>query len=116
MFLQIVANQERLSSSIVRHIIRIVKDNTELKEMLGDVIRPQPEWWLNGDPWIEGSINIPQGHVDVSFKLKGHKGSGTLYFTSVRKAKGDPFTILRFRVRGDDGTVVNIPTNHTSAL
>ncbi|KZP29037.1 hypothetical protein FIBSPDRAFT_927140 [Athelia psychrophila] len=31
------------------------------------------------------------------------RGSGTLYFTSVRKAKNEPFTILRFRVRGDEG-------------
>ncbi|KZP29068.1 hypothetical protein FIBSPDRAFT_947072 [Athelia psychrophila] len=52
-----------------------------------------------------------QGNIDLSSRLKGHRASGTLYFTSVRKAKGEPFTILRFRVRGDDGTVVNIPTN-----
>jgi len=110
-FFMIATNQEKLSSSVVRQILRTVKDNQEIKEMLGDAIRPQPEWWLNGDPWVEGAINMMQGNVDVSFRLKGHKGSGTLYFTSVRKAKGEPFTILRFRVRGDDGTVVNVPTS-----
>lgn len=36
-----------------------------------------------------------QGNIDLSFRLKGHKGSGTLYFTSVRKAKGEPFTIRK---------------------
>jgi len=113
-FLLVVANQEKLSSSVVRQIMRTVKDNEELKEVLGEALRPQPEWWLNGDPWIEGAINMLQGNVDVSFRLKGHKGSGTLYFTSVRKSKGEPFTILRFRVRADDGTVVNIPANYTS--
>jgi len=59
-------------------------------------------------------INMMQGSVDVSFRLRGHKGSGTLYFTSVRKAKEEPFTILRFRVRGDGGTIVNIPANYSS--
>lgn len=53
-----------------------------------------------------------QGNVDLSFRIKGHKGreftqnvlcrvdhihdniaAGTLYFTSIRKAKGEPFTI-----------------------
>lgn len=53
-----------------------------------------------------------QGNVDVSFRLKGHKGqlsviltfygpdvilrlagAGALYFTSVRKSKNEPFKI-----------------------
>jgi cytochrome c oxidase assembly factor 1 len=38
--------------------MRTVKDNEELKGMLGEAIRPQPEWWLNGDPWIEGAVSI----------------------------------------------------------
>ena len=38
--------------------MRTVKDNGELKDILGEAIRPQPEWWLNGDPWIEGSVSL----------------------------------------------------------
>lgn len=56
-FLLVVTNQEKLSSSVVRQIMRTVKQNQELKEMLGEAIRPQPEWWLNGDPWIEGAVS-----------------------------------------------------------
>lgn len=100
-FLLIAANQEKLSSSVVRQILRMVKNNEELKNVLGEAIRPQPEWWLNGDPWISGAvssfssfathmtmlhdlldtigfvlqINMLQGNVDVSFRLKGHKGA-----------------------------------------
>ena len=52
---------------------------------------------------------MPQGNVDLTFRVKGHKGgngvdtgskvisfligSGTVYFTSIRRAKGEPFTI-----------------------
>jgi len=53
---------------------------------------------------------MPQGNVDLTFRAKGHKGmlvtcvhdlgvslsvvgSGTVYFTSIRRAKGEPFTI-----------------------
>ncbi|THU91711.1 hypothetical protein K435DRAFT_726936 [Dendrothele bispora CBS 962.96] len=38
-----------------------------------------------------------QRNVDVSFRIKGSKGAGTLYFTSIRREKGSPFTILRFK-------------------
>ena len=68
-----------------------------------------------------------QGNVDVSFRVKGSKGAGTLYFTSIRKEKGQPFTvcesaetvrsgifsdrffIVRYKIICDDGTTVNLP-------
>jgi cytochrome c oxidase assembly factor 1 len=56
-FLLVATNQEKLSSSVVRQVLRTVKDNKEIKEMLGDAIRPQPEWWLNGDPWVQGAVS-----------------------------------------------------------
>lgn len=88
---------------------------------------------------------MPQGNVDLTFRVKGHKGmsksedavqtissflgSGTVYFTSIRRAKGEAFTIraslvcltkpseltcdsdptVRFRIIKDDGQIVNIP-------
>jgi len=108
-------NQERLSSSIVRQILQTAREDKALHAALGDAIRFEPTWYLNGDPWISGSINLPQGNVDVSFRLKGHQGSGTLYFTSIRKAKGEAFIPLRFRVITDDGRVINIVPQSASA-
>ncbi|TFK46667.1 DUF1783-domain-containing protein [Heliocybe sulcata] len=102
-------NQEKLSSSVIKHILNLIKEDPQTTAVLGDAIRPEPQWYLNGDPWIEGSINMLQGRADVSFRVKGHKGAGTLYFTSVRKAKGEPFTILRFKIIADDGTVIHVP-------
>ncbi|KAF4608305.1 hypothetical protein EYR40_000649 [Pleurotus pulmonarius] len=110
-FLTYITNQEKISSSVVRQIMRSVKESAELRDHLGEAIRPQPEWWLNGDPRIKGNINQLQGNVDVSLRLKGSKGSGTLYFTSIRKEKGVPFTILRFKVICDDSSVVHISSD-----
>ncbi|KAF7440330.1 hypothetical protein PC9H_000674 [Pleurotus ostreatus] len=110
-FLTYITNQEKISSSVVRQIMRSVKESVELRDHLGEAIRPQPEWWLNGDPRIKGNINQLQGNVDVSLRLKGSKDSGTLYFTSIRKEKGVPFTILRFKVICDDGSVVHISSD-----
>ncbi|RXW15782.1 hypothetical protein EST38_g10079 [Candolleomyces aberdarensis] len=88
--------------------MRSLKADPQLRDVLGDAIRPQPEWWLNGDPRIEGKIGQLQGNIDVSFRVKGSKGTGTVYFTSIRKEKGVPFTVLRFKVISDDGTVVHV--------
>ncbi|KAF8967310.1 cytochrome oxidase complex assembly protein 1-domain-containing protein [Flammula alnicola] len=107
-FMTFATNQEKLSSSVFRSIVRALKADAQLKELLGEAIRPQPEWYLNGDPHVKGHISQLQGNIDVSFRIRGSKGSGTVYFTSIRKEKGTPFTVLRFRVICDDGTVVNI--------
>ncbi|THU96106.1 hypothetical protein K435DRAFT_665098, partial [Dendrothele bispora CBS 962.96] len=63
-----------------------------LKEVLEEAVRPEPEWWLNGDPRIKGTISTMQRNVDVNFRIKGSKGIGTLYFTSIRREKEVPFT------------------------
>ncbi|KII88324.1 hypothetical protein PLICRDRAFT_110708 [Plicaturopsis crispa FD-325 SS-3] len=109
-FLLLATNQEKVASSVVRQIVRTIRSDPTLYEVLGDAIRPEPQWYLNGDPWISGKVNQLQGNIDVSFRVKGHRGAGTVYFTSIRRAKGEKFQILRFKVIADDGTVVNVPT------
>ncbi|KXN81709.1 hypothetical protein AN958_03807 [Leucoagaricus sp. SymC.cos] len=107
-FMTYITNQEMVTSSVVRQIMRSVREDPKLREALGEAIRPQPEWWLNGDPKINGRISTLQGNIDVSWRIRGTKSSGTLYFTSIRREKGLPFSILRFKVICDDGTVVLI--------
>ncbi|KAI0664757.1 DUF1783-domain-containing protein [Cubamyces menziesii] len=107
-FMVFVTNQEKLSSSVMQQIMNTIRESPELRAVIGEAIRPEPVWWLNGDPWISGAIHMPGGNIDLSFRVKGHKGAGTLYFTSIRREKGQPFEILRFKVIADDGTEVNI--------
>ncbi|KAF7308780.1 DUF1783-domain-containing protein [Mycena kentingensis (nom. inval.)] len=107
-FLGYVTNETKCTSSVVKQIVRTLKADNALRESLGLALRPQPEWWLNGYPVIHGSINQLQGNVDVSFRIKGSLGSGTVYFTSIRKAKGMPYELLRFRVILDNGQVVEV--------
>ncbi|THH31108.1 hypothetical protein EUX98_g3062 [Antrodiella citrinella] len=111
LFYAYAQNQEKISSSVFKRLVTIVRENTELQELLGESIRPEPAWYLNGDPWISGANRMLQGNVDLSCRVKGSNASGTLYFTSIRKAKGEPFTIIRFKVIRDDGQVVNIPAS-----
>lgn len=57
-FLLFMTNQEKISSSVVRQVMRAVRSDAQLQELLGEAIRPQPEWWLNGDPIIHGSVSL----------------------------------------------------------
>ncbi|PFH45944.1 hypothetical protein AMATHDRAFT_157173 [Amanita thiersii Skay4041] len=107
-FLTYATNSEKIASSVFRSIVRAVREDPQAKEVLGEAIRPQPEWWLNGDPYVTGQIGQLQGNIDVSFRIRGTKGSGTVYFTSIRKEKGRPFTTLRFKVICDDGPIIHV--------
>jgi len=111
LFLQYTANTERMSSSLVQRILTILRGDLEVHEVLGDAVRFEPTWWLNGDPWISGSVAMMKGRNDVSFRVKGHKGAGTVYFTSIRKTKNEPFTTLRFKVIADNGSVIQLDLN-----
>ncbi|KIY51527.1 hypothetical protein FISHEDRAFT_10288, partial [Fistulina hepatica ATCC 64428] len=104
-FFEYVTNNEKVTSSVLQQIMRAVREDETLANALGEALRPEPAWYLNGAPKINGRINHLQGSVDLSFRIKGTQGAGTLYFTSVRKEKGEPFTIIRFKVVADDGNV-----------
>ena len=54
-----VTNQEKLSSSIMQQIMNTIRESPELRDVLGEAIRPEPVWWMNGDPWIDGAVRCP---------------------------------------------------------
>lgn len=68
-FMAFVTNQEKISSSVVRQIMRSVRDDPQLKQTLGEAIRPQPEWWLNGDPMIKGRVRIHYSFLCIAFEV-----------------------------------------------
>lgn len=36
--------------------MRSTREDPQLKGVLGEAIRMQPEWWLNGDPRVHGNV------------------------------------------------------------
>ncbi|KAJ6552595.1 cytochrome oxidase complex assembly protein 1-domain-containing protein [Mycena vulgaris] len=107
-FFGYVTNETKATSSVVKQILRTTAKDTNLRNVLGDNVIPQAEWWLNGKPRVRGELNQLQGSIDLSMRLRGSQRAGTLYFTSVRKAQGIPYEILRFKVIADDGSVVDV--------
>merc|ERR1712072_1100188 len=100
-------NFEKASSSVVRTLIYKLKTSKKVKEALGDDVKPIP-FILNSDPWINGSVNLLQGSVDVSFPIQGSKGSGTAMFTSIRRSADARFEILRWKVILPNGQTVDL--------
>lgn len=99
-------NQERLASSVTKQMLTQLRNSQEVAIELGTGIAAEPTWWMVGQPYVDGAINMLQGKVDISMRVKGSKGAGTIYFTSIRKEKGQPFTILRFKLICDNGTIL----------
>ncbi|PVF98558.1 DUF1783-domain-containing protein [Serendipita vermifera] len=110
-FLLYATNLERLSSSVTRQVIANLKDSHQVQQVLGNPVHLPAKFFP--DPWISGSVNMPAGHVDLSFRIQGTKTGGTVYFTSIRKDKGLPFTILRFKVITDGGETISLMEEHS---
>ncbi|KAF8607570.1 DUF1783-domain-containing protein [Ceratobasidium sp. AG-I] len=105
-FILYATNQERLASSVVRQVITQLRASPEVAAQLGRGVVAEPTWWMIGQPYVDGAVNLLQGKVDISLRVKGSNGAGTVYFTSIRKEKGQPFTILRYKLICDNGTVL----------
>lgn len=104
-FLSYAANQERVSSSAMRRVLNELRESEDVRATLGDAVRPEPLWYLNGSPWVYGTVRVTafrcgateragqaidhsnsdlrlrtcqvkmlQGNIDISFRVKGHKG------------------------------------------
>ena len=71
-FMTVANNQEKLSSSVFRSIVRALRVDEQLREVLGEAIRPQPEWYLNGDPLVNGHVSaFCTCHASLWFLLGG---------------------------------------------
>lgn len=57
-FLLFATNSEKLSSSVTRQVVENIRANDELRDVLGDAVRPEPTWYMNGEPYISGAVRI----------------------------------------------------------
>lgn len=101
-------NKERVGSSVLRMVSHRVCSSPEVHNLIGEPVFLKRSAF--GDPWIEGVVNPLKGKVDMSFQIQGPSGIATVYFTSVRKHKADPFELLRFLVvpEGDSSRAVSL--------
>ena len=77
----------------MRRVLSELRECEDVRAVLGDAVRPEPKWYLNGSPWVYGSVRVMlcmplpsahlracqvkmlQGNIDISFRVKGHNGT-----------------------------------------
>ncbi|WVO13263.1 hypothetical protein L204_100876 [Cryptococcus depauperatus] len=108
LFILHATNSERLASSVLRQVTFQLRNSKEVIAVLGENVRLVDDWWTLGSPWISGTINTMQGRVDLSFRMKGDKAAGTVYFTSIRPQEHGAWRIVRYKIIADDGEVIRL--------
>lgn len=77
-----IFNYQKSSSSIVSATLYALRTSEEGRRELGDEI-----YFRDRIPWIWGEMNQLHGRVDISFAVKGTKGSGFMRFKSIRRTR-----------------------------
>lgn len=57
-FLVHVMNEEKLTSSVFRQVMYVLRTSPKVEEILGEGIRLESTWWTGGDPYIEGAVSL----------------------------------------------------------
>lgn len=77
-----IFNYEKANSSVVTSTLYALRKNPDARRLLGDEI-----YFAHNIPWIWGTINQLHGNVDISFSVRGTRGTGFMTFKSVRQAR-----------------------------
>lgn len=75
-------NYQKASSSIVSSTLYALRTSEVAREELGSEI-----YFRDKFPWIWGEMNQLHGRINISFAVKGNKGSGMMKFKSVRRSR-----------------------------
>jgi cytochrome c oxidase assembly factor 1 len=75
----VLFNYQKQESSPVLSSMYALRVNYKAREVLGDNIQMADRF-----PWIWGSIDSLHGNVDVTFRVKGTRGMGSMRFRCIR--------------------------------
>ena len=40
----------------MRRVLSELRESADVRAVLGDAVRPEPAWYLNGSPWVHGTV------------------------------------------------------------
>jgi hypothetical protein len=46
----------------MRRVLSELRESADVRAVLGDAVRPEPAWYLNGSPWVHGSVRTSSPH------------------------------------------------------
>ncbi|KAL8972329.1 MAG: hypothetical protein Q9183_000611 [Haloplaca sp. 2 TL-2023] len=93
-----IFNYQKASSSIVNATLYALRTSEIGKRELGEQI-----YFRDKFPWIWGEMNQLHGRIDVTFGVKGTKGSGMMRFKSIRRTRMGFFETHEWSLEMEDG-------------
>lgn len=79
-----IFNYQKVSSPIITSTLYALRTNSKARAILGDEV-----YFASRFAWIWGHINLVQGRVDVTFKVKGTRRQGYCRFKAKRMGGRD---------------------------
>jgi cytochrome c oxidase assembly factor 1 len=104
-----IFNYEKSSSSTVSSILYALRTNEQARELLGDEI-----YFASQVPWISGELAPMQGIINISFWVKGTKGTAKTTFVALRR-RGGFFETVQWSLHLEDGTELQLLEREGSA-
>ena len=77
-----IFNYQKTNSSVVSSALYALRTHPDAVQRLGREI-----YFAHRIPWIAGEINQLHGRIDISFWVKGTRGTGKMRFRSERKQR-----------------------------
>lgn len=98
-----IFNYQKWSSPVVASTLYALRTNKKAREILGDEI-----YFKHQIPWISGEMNQLRGRIDISFSVKGTRGSGVMRFASVRPSARAMFETTEWSLETPDGVRIDL--------
>ena len=98
-----IFNYQKLSSPVVASTLYALRTSARARAYLGDEI-----YFRRQIPWISGEMNQLRGRIDISFAVRGSRGSAVMRFASHRPAPRAAFETTEWSLVTDDGRVIDL--------
>lgn len=64
-FIEHISNNEKLSSSVFRQVMFVLRTSDKIESLLGEGVHLEPTWWTGGESYIAGTIHVLKGKADL---------------------------------------------------
>lgn len=99
-----IFNYQKVNSPIISATLYSLRTNDRVREELGDEVYFASQW-----AWIRGPINLVQGNVDVSFRVKGKRAAALCRFKAKRQGgRNGFFKTEEWSLTMDDGRCLQL--------
>lgn len=98
-----IFNYQKSSSPVISATLYALRTSPKARAILGDEI-----YFKSQIPWISGEMNQLHGVIDISFSVKGSKGTAVMRFASRRPTSKGMFETNEWSLQTEDGTWVDL--------